>query len=432
LPQAKFIYTLSPDTVEANAQTDEKLPLYSGSDLLAGDLTTEWNVTSRYLVWDDKNTMSTTLSSDTDVTGGLSIDLSQLFTKEYKTETVGEGEEATVKSVLTPIADGTVKDIKSGVYRFTLQESLYTDGKTYKENIAGNYDDERTYRVDLYVQGSTQPVAGDEDKGIKAVDGSSAYVYLVKVYEYVDPVKNDKGEVVTAGYWGKANPTFNNSIEVEDLVIKNYTENNVTAEDPPFKIALQILPGSDVEKGVTLEKGTNLHAYINRYDDKTKTYTKEYVDVKVNSDDPNSTDYVTYVTLYSGDELVVPGVPVYMHYTTWNADAGSKTTNTDYYKRVQVVTGYTNDTDKVDKSEPAEAARSSFPDAATLDKDGNETGYKVQAADIVFGQNMVIYYNVNNAIAETGIAMESAPYVVMFLAAAAIAVLTVVKKKTDR
>jgi hypothetical protein len=372
--------------------------------------------------------MSTTLSSDTDVTGGLSIDLSQLFTKVAKTVEDSEGKQSTV---LEDIQKGTIKDVKSGVYRFTLQESLYTDGKTYKENIAGSYDTERTYRVDLYVQGSTQPVAGDAEKGIKAVEGSSAYVYLVKVYEYVEPVYKD-GELVTAGYWGKADPEFKNTIEVEDLIIKNYTENNVTTEDPPFNIALQILPGSDVEKGVTLEEGTNLHAYINRYDEKTKTYTKEYVDVKVNSDDPDSTNYVTYVTLYSGDELVVPGVPVYMHYTTWNADAGSATTNTDYYKRVKVVTGYTNDTDKVDKSEPTKAERTSFPDAATLDEDGNETGYEVQAADIVFGQNMVIYYNVNNAIAETGIAMESAPYVVMFLAAAAIAVLTVVKKKTDR
>jgi hypothetical protein len=417
LPQAKFIYHLKPVTVaegtmaSTGAQGSDNMTVYSGSALLDGELTTDWTVASQYIGEGTEHT-STTLSTSEEE-DGVAIDLTQLFTKKYVTTTEGEGEAATVSSTLTPLGEGEIKKIDSGVYRFELTQEVYKNlSEGYKVNVAGKYD-ETTYRVDLYVQAST--------------DTESAYVYLVKVYQEVPAETDDAGEVTKAAYWGKADPEFNNTIEVEDLIIKNYTVNNVTTEDPAFNIAIQILPGSSVDDGVTLEAGTDLHAYINRKDENGEI--QQYpATVHVNTG--TGTDVYNTVQLYTGDELVIPGVPVHMHYTTWNADAGTPT-NADYYKRVQSVIGYTNTTDKIDKSEPLQAERPSFPDAATL-ANGKETGYVTVEKDIDYGQNMIIYYNVNNAVNATGVAMESAPYIVMFLTAAAVAVLTVVKKKTDR
>jgi hypothetical protein len=413
LPQARFIYHLKPVTVaegtvaSTGAQGSDDMTVYSGSALLNGELTTDWTVDSQYV---GKTGHPSTTLSTSEEEDGVAIDLTKLFTEKYVTTTEGEGEAATVSSTLTPLGASEIKDIESGVYRFELTQEVYenlTEG--YKVNIAGKYD-ETTYRVDLYVQGST--------------DTDRAYVYLVKVYEEVAAKTNDDGEVTQAAYWGKADPVFNNTIEVEDLIIKNYTENNVTTEDPAFDIAIQILPGSDVTDGVTLKAGTELYAYINRVG------VEDPIVVPIHVNTGTGTDVYNNVQLYTGDELVIPGVPVHMHYTTWNADAGTPT-NADYTKRVQSVIGYTNTTDKIDKSEPEQAERPSFPMAATL-ADGTETGYVEVAKDIEYGQNMIIYYNVNKAVNATGVAMESAPYVVMFLTAAAVAVLTVVKKKTDR
>jgi hypothetical protein len=425
LPQAKFIYTLSPDkTVSANTLTDDgsSMVVYSGDKLLDGDLTAEWDIASRYMEFDSTKSMSTTLSSATDVDGGLSIDLSQLFDKVYENDENGKP-----KLVDNKDEDGNtiVKSIKSGVYRFTLKESLFTDNY-YKDNIAGSYDTEKTYRVDLYVQGSTKAVEATETT--EAVPASSAYVYMVKVYQWVDEVKQDDGTVVAA-HWGKADPEFKNTIEVEDLIIKNYVDNNVTSDDVSFKIALQILEGSDEDRGVTLSKDTDLHAYINRLQE-DGTYKKETAVIKVNSNDPKSDNYVNYVELFNGDELVVPGVPVYMKYTTYNADAGN-IDKADYTKKVDAKIGYEDEEKKIEWSEPEKAAHSTFGTAVTTTADNEET-YLEMYKRIEFGQNMIIYYNVNTAVAATGIAMESAPYVVMFLAAAAIAVLAVAKKKTNR
>jgi hypothetical protein len=397
--------------------------VYPGSNLLDGDLTTEWDIESQYMVWDSTKSMSTTLSSATDVDGGLSIDLSQLFDKVYEND-----ENGNPKLVDNKDEDGNpiVKSIKSGVYRFTLKESLFTDSY-YKDNIAGSYDTEKTYRVDLYVQGSTKAVEADEENGIEAVPASSAYVYMVKVYQWVDEVK--QGDTTIAAHWGKADPEFTNTIEVEDLIIKNYVDNNVTSDDVPFKIALQILPGSDVERGVTLEEGTDLHAYINKLNE-DGSYTRKDITVEVNSDDPDDDNYVTYVELYDGDELVVPGVPVLMKYTTYNADAGN-IEKSDYTKKVDAKIGYEDEEKKIEWSEPAKALHSTFGTAVETGENNEETPLEL-VKTIAFGQNMIIYYNVNTAVAATGIAMESAPYVVMFLAAAAIAVLAVAKKKTNR
>jgi hypothetical protein len=415
LPQAKFIYTLHPEEVEAGTlastgldSSGDEVTVYSGTKLVADDLTKDWVIPSQYL----ENTQSTSTTLQTGSTFG--IDLTALFA------TSGEDE---------------IKTVATGVYRFTLSQTLYVDTEEnadgylwYKKNAAGTYD-ETKYRVDLYVQGSTAAV--EKTDTTEAVPASPGYVYLVKVYKE-NIVKDDDGNI-TSDTWEKAEPKFENEIKVEDLIIKNYVENTVNDEDVGFTIALEILEGSDVVDGVTLKAGTDLNAYVQTKDGKIPCDGEEHngrkfdpIVVQGTDDDGNVYD-VNEFTLYSEEYLVVPGVPVNMKYTTWNTDT-------------EDIPGYVNtyldvigkDTDGNDLDEPEKQnAESGFVSAVTTNDDEEETWLTVQRV-ILEGQNMIIYHNVNKDIVATGIAMESAPYVVMFLAAAAIAVLTVVKKKTNR
>jgi hypothetical protein len=394
LPQARFIYTLSPVTVDANtlASTDaegsDDVFVSSGSELFADGLTATWEVPSQYV--EQTQTTSRTLSAK-----DVSIDFSSL-----------------------------PKNAETGVYRFTLTQTVYEDEKDeetglkyYKVNSQGTYD-KTEYRVDLYVQGA---VAATADKA-----GTDAYIYLVKVYEEVD-VKNAAGEK-TGTKWVKAEPAFANSIAVEDLEIRNYVDDNVTGLDIPFTIALQILEGSDVDDGVTLKAGTDLNAYVvtasghqipcnGEVDELTN---RKYDPIVVNEDGKWNT-----FELYNGEYLVVPGVPVGMQYTTYNTDTEDIAGFVNTYGTVIGLDSDGKDT----LTWPVDF--SDFVSAVTKDKNGAEIPEE-NTEVIAVGQNKIIYYNVNQDISNTGITMDTAPYIVMFVAAAGLAVLSLAKKKINR
>jgi hypothetical protein len=398
LPEAEFVYTLAPDTtVTASTTTDVGHAVKSGSELFANGLSTKWTVPSDYRDGTDKPLELT--KSD------LQISFSTL-----------------------------PKDAKTGIYRFTLEETVNS-----KMNEKGEYDtaENAEYRVDLYVQGAVEAVEADEAKGIEAVDGCDAYIYLIKVYKHL-VTKDDDGQV-TSDKWVKAEPVFNNKITAaEDLIIKNYVVDSVSGMDVGFDITLQVLPGSDEDAGVTLKADTDLHAYIKKANGDIvqcqgqtvdgRTYSK----IVVNKDEND----VNTFTLYSGEELVVPGVPINMVYTTTNADANKEgfvsTYNTAIGTKADGIT---------DKVEPLDrSAEGGFVTAVTT-VDGKETPATVVDQDIEgednntvirMGENMIIYNNVNQAVSDTGVTMDTAPYIVMFIAAAGLAVLSLAKKKINR
>jgi hypothetical protein len=277
----------------------------------------------------------------------------------------------------------------SGIYRYTLKQTLNS-----KANEYGSYD-ATEYRVNLYVN--------------KPTDGN-AYVYMVQVY------KQD----TETGNWVKAEPKFANSITaLEDLIIKNYVTNNVTPDKVGFEIALMVPVESDQETGVTLKENTDLGAYVLLSDGVTKIpcdgqeHDGRKYDKVVVSDTANK------ITLFSGESLIVPGVPVNMIYTTYNAEANKDGFVSTYDTRIGV------DSEGNDLQEPVD--RSNFASAVS-----GTNPLIVPNTVIKIGQNMIIYNNVNADISNTGVTMDTTPYVLMFVAAAGLAVLSLAKKKIVR
>jgi hypothetical protein len=226
----------------------------------------------------------------------------------------------------------------------------------------------------------------------------------------------------------KADPEFENTVQVlEDLVVKDVVVNNVTSEKVGFTIKIVVPEKGDAENGgMDLTAGTDLGAYVIlkdgtkiECDGKTPGYPKVTV-----------SDTGTEITLYNGDSLHVPGVPLNMIYSTVNTEANTKGFDSAFSYAYGYKTGTTTDKDIPDNYDD-------FANASVTEK--NADGESVVTAEkvtyngqIVAGQNAVIYYNVNKTLTVTGITADTAPYLVMFVAAAGLAVLSLAKKKIVR
>jgi hypothetical protein len=382
IPNAVFHYTLTPDDPDKNETSTDGLTISKGV-AFSTEATTTWTVVSKHLkqtdtssaVWssDDDPTLKTTANP----TGGLSIPLD------------------------IPAAT------KSGIYRYTLEQKL--DDKSIA-NTETTYDSTK-FRVNLYVNND---------------DGKSAYVYMIQVY---------KPNTAGTGY-NKAVPKFENTVRVvEDLIVKDVVVNNVTSEDVGFTIKIKVPEKGDAENGgMDLTPGTDLGAYVLLKDGKTKVDCTGTKDEKTGRTYPKVvvSDAGIEITLYDGESLVVPGVPLNMIYSTVNTEANTKGFDSSFSYAEGYKSGTTDDKDIPDDyNNPT-----SFVNASVTK---TEDGKTVVTADkvthdgqIKAGQNAVIYYNVNKTLSATGIAMDTAPYIVMFVAAAGLAVLSLAKKKINR
>jgi hypothetical protein len=294
-----------------------------------------------------------------------------------------------------------VTEATTGVYRYTLKQTTLERNSGDKNVYADKENAETVYQVDLYV----------DDGDIIAIkvrtpDGSS-----------------------------KAEPIFKNKVVNEDtLYITNYIDGDMKKDEDHFEFQLTI-PEGGVPGGVTLNEGTLIYAKITNAYDKTKDVTKVFFVPATPAEgeayattytDADGNEYTNTVDLYDGDMVTITGLPVGLKYIISMNDANDYGYTSRYYD-------YKDFTEVANVNHEAWESNVLIENASTEDKDtacgGTMTG-------TVYTNNLTKAHHVEfvsiKGISNTGISMDSIPYAVMFVAAAAIAVLAVAKKKTDR
>jgi hypothetical protein len=243
-----------------------------------------------------------------------------------------------------------------------------------------------------------------------------------------------KGKVTAVKVWTgngqtKTTPTFENTVvNSDDLVITHFIDNAYESDDYTFTFQLNI-PEGGVDGGITLNAGTLIYGTItNVYDSKKSEEVVFAVPSGTNTSytDENGKTYTNVVELKDGDKLDIPGLPVGMLYHVSMTDA-NKDNYTSRYQDYETYTSLNNNdhvawasNTKIDNEDTTGAS-------TTLSGTMKGTEY-TNSLDHVHHVEFVSQKGISN----TGVAMDSIPYAVMFVAAAAIAVLAVAKKKTDR
>jgi hypothetical protein len=286
----------------------------------------------------------------------------------------------------------------TGVYRYTLSQTtkLQNDGGTYADNIK--------YTVDLYISGGK--------------------VTYIKVWNA------DK----------KSYPSFTNSINNSDtLYVTNFIDYDMADKDETFEFQVTI-PCEGVGKGgIVLDEGTPIYGTItNEYGAHESRDVTFYVVNKAGDSylevvekEDGTEEKVTHdnkVKLYSGDKLVIPGLPVNMKYIVEMVDANGRnytSTRAEYKNFTQTVN--TPDVWGDPTSYPTIVNDSTTE--VTTAGEGTVVG-KTYTNNL--GKIHHVEYVSTKGVAATGVTMDTTPYIVMFVAAAGLAVLSLAKKKIVR
>jgi hypothetical protein len=371
----EFTYTLKVATVSTTITDADDYTIYSGLQFANGDdgaLTDESSVTIKF----GSDSSTTAEFTETKI---AEIDLSKL----------------------------NVKDTTTGVYRYTLTQT------TTQQNKNGKYADENTeYTVDLYVN-----------------NGKILHIKVWTVEETDDGLK-----------YNKSNPSFMNTVVNDDvLYVTNFIDYDMAKADETFEFQVTIPDKGIGGDGIELDAGTPIYATITSqdgsHDSRTFTFyvvengSDTYTETITNEDGTETT--VTHdnkVKLYDGDKLSITGLPANMKYTVTMVDANDReytSTRAEYEDFTPTVN--TPSVWKVEENYPTIVNAST--DEVTTDGGGTVVGknYTNNLGNI----HHVEYVSTKN-ITSTGVSMDSVPYLVMFVAAAAIAVLAVAKKKTNR
>jgi hypothetical protein len=374
-PVGEFTYTLKVATVSTTITDADDYTIYSGLQFANGDdgaLTDESSVTIKF----GSDSSTTAEFTETKI---AEIDLSKL----------------------------NVKDTTTGVYRYTLTQT------TTQQNKNGKYADENTeYTVDLYVN-----------------NGKILHIKVWTVEETDDGLK-----------YNKSNPSFMNTVVNDDvLYVTNFIDYDMAKADETFEFQVTIPDKGIGGDGIELDAGTPIYATITSqdgsHDSRTFTFyvvengSDTYTETITNEDGTETT--VTHdnkVKLYDGDKLSITGLPANMKYTVTMVDANDReytSTRAEYEDFTPTVN--TPSVWKVEENYPTIVNAST--DEVTTDGGGTVVGknYTNNLGNI----HHVEYVSTKN-ITSTGVSMDSVPYLVMFVAAAAIAVLAVAKKKTNR
>jgi hypothetical protein len=257
----------------------------------------------------------------------------------------------------------------SGKYFYTL-----TQTNTGVENEDGTYDT-KSYTVELTVDGNEQ-------------------VVMAQVYN-VNGVK--------------VNPVYDNKLTNEEyLVVRDYV---TTKYDTPKAFTFHItIPAAGNEKGVQLTKGTEIIG--TKYDADDNKIGTVTITVTDTYDATKDTSMVVCdgFTLANGEYVEFTGLPTNMKYFINETDANSDNYTSKYH-------GYADtNSDKV----------ANYNDSiATNATNTNHTEFNVSVV------HYVEYTNTRDIVA-TGVTMDTTPYIVMFIAAAGLAVLSLAKKKIVR
>jgi hypothetical protein len=259
----------------------------------------------------------------------------------------------------------------SGKYFYTL-----TQTNTGVANKDGTYD-KKSYTVELTVNGDAQ-------------------VVMAQVY-------NANGV--------KVNPVYDNKLTNEEyLVVRDYV---TTKYDTPKAFTFHItIPAAGNAEGVQLTKGTEIIG--TKYDADDNKIGTVTITVTDTYDATKDTSMVVCdgFTLANGEYVEFTGLPTNMKYFVNETDAQSDNYSSIYY-------GYADtNSDKVAN----ESYNTSYATNAT---NTNHTEYNVSQV------HYVEYINTRDIVA-TGVTMDTTPYVLMFVAAAGLAVLSLAKKKIVR
>jgi hypothetical protein len=339
----------------------------------------------------DLNTLAVT-ESITDATGGQLSDIVTLPLVKF-TVTIAAETEGTAPKETTIVYDlkGTdrtgegksfdfseVKWTAPGIYNYTIT-STPSNPDNGNLTFLLNGDATTTYTLQLVVY---------------AVEGKTGEFYIAQRI-----IKDADGQKVDA-------VNFTNPTQYEKLKISNEITGNLAEKTKQFDYTLDI-PVEGSPTGLTLEKDQIIKA------------------VKYNADDEATGDTYniivgtpTHFTLADG-EYVELEVPVSMIFTVTQNDGK------DW--------GYTTYHDYILGTERRVTDKSS----GTCDSDVSETDTVYVHTQGTIGKldviNQVNYHNERATQIDTGIVMDVIPYVMVVMAAAALAVLMVIKKrKTDR
>jgi hypothetical protein len=352
---------------------------------------------------------------------------------------------------LTPaeVTDGTVDDAKNPIYKgldltadaaaasVTVDfESLGSKEATESETKIGKIDltglQATKDITGIYRYNLTQTTVYKNTLGTanKYADDKNSETYAAYIVDLVVT----KGKVTAVKVWTgngqtKTTPTFENVVvNSDDLVITHFIDNVYEKDGYTFTFQLNI-PEGGVEGGITLNAGTLIYGTITNVYDSTKSEDVVFAVPSGNNTsytDENGNTYTNIVELENGDKLDIPGLPVGMKYTVSMTDA-NKDNYTSRYQDYATYTSLNND------NHVAWADNTKLDTTVekyeTEDLKGTVDGYKyTNSLDHVHHVEFVSQKGISN----TGVAMDTIPYAVMFVAAAAIAVLAVAKKKTNR
>jgi hypothetical protein len=303
-------------------------------------------------------------------------------------------------------------------YTFTGNTAFKQDDKAF--NFSGiNWKEAGGTGAYYYTVTSTPVNAGTNSQNLAFLaNGSNVTTYTLTVMvamndagEYyisqfvVNTGKTKDGEVVKLDSLAFENPT-----NYETLKITNEVTGTAAEKTLPFNYLL-IIPEEGAEDGLTLDPDTTFTATITRRNGDQDTVT-----LKISDDG-------TPFTLADGEKLEVQ-VPVSMIFTVkqlTGADEGY-TTHHDF------ILGSSDNyafTVQGDCDAETNANADVYNHKGEIGQD-----HVVNGVDEV---NQVNYHNVKNLPTDTGITMDVIPYVMVVMAAAALAVLMVIKKrKTDR
>jgi hypothetical protein len=313
------------------------------------------------------------------------------------TKTAGDTETKVGKIDLTNL---NVTENDTGVYRYTLTQTTKGKNTLGTDNDYADDEDIATeYQVDLYV--------------------NSGKIIAVKVRT---PDGSKKSE-----------PIFENTVtNLDKLYVTHYIDSEMKKDGETFEFQITI-PEGGVEGGITLNAGTLIYGEITNVYDETKNRTitffvpatpAEGEDYATTYTDADGNEYSNVFNLYDGDELVIPGLPAGMLYYISMNNANRDGYESKYYDYANF-TGTASSSHKAwSENTPIDAETTT---STTLGGSMKGTEY-TNSLDHVHHVEFVSTKGISN----TGISMDSVPYLVMFVAAAAIAVLAVAKKKTDR
>jgi hypothetical protein len=319
------------------------------------------------------------------------------FTYTLTPATVEEGTKSGRYDVYSGVAVGTGTDGSSSV--------------TIKFNSTGYNKDAASFSQ---TQTATIPISipADTPNGIYRYTLSQANIgvanasaeYTTKTYTVDLNVISGKVVLVQVAEANgdKANPEFTNLIKNNDsLIIKDYVYSSY-GPLKDFTFSLTVPEGGN-ENGVQLTKGTTIYGYKHKSDG-----TLETVTITVTEDGKLGTGG-TY-TLGHEEWIEFPGLPVNLKYFTNEDDAA-----TDGY--TSIYHGYSTQAEFLSNA----VSRSEYTASTT------KTFQEYNLSNIHY----IEYVNTRD-ISATGVTMDTTPYIVMFVAAAGLAVLSLAKKKIVR